>query len=397
MPPTFKKVLIAPRCYEERHPHNDKPTGRYWARFPVNRRYTWKLLDCQTKREAIAAAQNATARRADTFATLADLYVQCGCPTRKQKFKRASDAFIAAEKRNTERLKNYFGPLSVTEVNDLLQIPKYAAWRLRQTGKGRGTRALDKEVQTLSNILNYAVFGTKQERFNFLQSNRPKYHTTRSHSRDRMPESANVVHRIADYFFSAADIDPRKLRLEVYGWMTLFQMFMGVRTSELLRLRLDAKAEEAGAIVNGWLHLGRRSKSGVNPYCQIGAEFGQMLQCFFHWHANRFPASKVYFPSADGTLIYSNAHVMELTKAARKLELPHVTPHGLRAYYVTKRRRDGAMDSHIAAEIGDKTVALISTTYGDTPGGKPLSWLPSEGLPAWHRWLPAAQKIARIA
>jgi len=82
------------------------------------------------------------------------------------------------------------------------------------------------------------------------------------------------------------------------------------------------------------------------------------------------------------------------------LVLPHVTAHGLRSFYVTKRRSDGIADAQIAAEIGDNNVEMISQTYGDRPpnwtGGQKLSFLPSEGLPAWRRWAPAQDKIVAI-
>ena len=38
-----------------------------------------------------------------------------------------------------------------------------------------------------------------------------------------------------------------------------------------------------------------------------------------------------------------------LVKAAKSLDLPHVTPHGFRSFYVTKRRSDGATDEHAHA------------------------------------------------
>ena len=392
----FKLIAVAPRCYEERHQHNGKPTGRFWARFPVNGRYTTKLLKAVTKRDAIKEAQDATADRGDDFAALAELYVQSGCLTRKQKFKRPGDAFIADETTRAAKLAEYFGKLPVSEVNDLLQIPKYAKWRLRQFSDGRGTRAVDKEVQTLSNVINYAVFGTKQERINFIMSNRPRYHVVKSPSRARMPESADVIHQLADYFLTASQSDGRALRSEVFGWMLLFQMFMGTRTSELLPMRLNAKPDEAGARVNGWMHLGRRSKSGINPYAQIYPEFAALLECFDRWHADRFPKSPEYFPGVDGPLdetSYSKA----VARAARKLGLPHITPHGFRSYCATKHLRDGKTHAEVAGIIGDKTAALIGSTYADAPGGAKLFWLPKQGLPAWSLWQDQAAKIGRIA
>lgn len=396
MPRPFKYISIGPRCEEERLASNGKPTGRYRARFPVNGRYTTKLLKATTKRDAIKEAQDATADRGDDFAALTDLYLQSGCLTRKQKFKRPSAAFIADETRKAAKLKEYFGKCTVIEVNDLLQIPRYAKWRLRQFRDGRGTRAVDKEIQTLSNIINYAVFGTKQVRLNFIMANRPRYHVVRSSSRARMPESAGVIHQLADHFFTASQFDGRALRSEVFGWLLLFQMFTGCRSSELMRLRLDAAPEQAGARVNGWLHLGRRSKSGINPYAEIYPEFAAMLDCFDRWHADRFPKAKEYFPGPDGPLdnaSYSKA----VSRTARLLGLPHITPHGLRAYCATKHLRDGQTHAAVAGIIGDKTAALIGSTYADAPGGAKLHWLPTQGLPAWTLWQDQQQKIARIA
>ena len=107
--------------------------------------------------------------------------------------------------------------------------------------------------------------------------------------------------------------------------------------------------------------------------------------------------SKVYFCGPDGEVLNKGSHARAMARACRELSLPKITPHGFRAYYVTKRRRDKAMDSQIAAEIGDKTVDLISKVYGDAPGGAVLSWTPATTLPAWLRWQPDAAKIERIA
>jgi integrase len=55
-----------------------------------------------------------------------------------------------------------------------------------------------------------------------------------------------------------------------------------------------------------------------------------------------------------------------VTAACKKLEIGHVTPHGLRSYFVTQARQSGLSDAEIAALIGDKTgPAIIAHTYGD--------------------------------
>jgi integrase len=55
-----------------------------------------------------------------------------------------------------------------------------------------------------------------------------------------------------------------------------------------------------------------------------------------------------------------------LTASCRALGLAHVTPHGLRSYFVTQARESGLSDAEIAMLIGDRTgPAIIAQTYGD--------------------------------
>ena len=55
-----------------------------------------------------------------------------------------------------------------------------------------------------------------------------------------------------------------------------------------------------------------------------------------------------------------------LRVACKTLGLGHVTPHGLRSYFVTRARESGLTDAEIASLIGDKTgPAIIPHTYGD--------------------------------
>lgn len=390
----LKLVAIAPRCYEERFSATGKPTGRYWARFPVNRRYTTKLLKSVTKRDAIKEAQDVTATSRDgSLAEVVRLWIAAGCVTKKQRWQKPSENFQYESQLHAARLVDYFGPAHIEEVNDLFKVAAYQQW----AGRKYGTRAADKGAQTLSNIVNYALFRLKLVKLNFIRSNRGATHTVKSPSRNRMPESADAIHALANHFLTNSANDGRALRSEVVAWFVLFQMFTGCRTSELLRLRMEAKPGESGAIVAEQLHLGHRSKGGVDPVVNIGPEFAQMIACFKRWHEDRFPESKYYFPGPTGEVVDIAAPVRAITRACRKLGLPHITPHGLRAYYVTKRRRDGVNDNIVAAEIGDTSVALIATTYGRNVGGTKLHWLPSEGLPAWLLWQEQSAKIARMA
>ena len=295
-----------------------------------------------------------------------------------------------ASNANHDNLKHYFGALEPEAIR-LGLIPAFAAWRLRRVKKGTGERTVDLDLCTLSNVLNYGVSVGMVE-MNWIARNRPRYRKAKDIRRSRalMPASADAIHRLADNLFD-------RLSAQVFGWMTLFAMFTGCRTSELLRLRLDAPDAPAAGFCDGQhLFLGRRSKNGCNPWCAIGPEFAQMLDCFTRWHKLLFPKNPAFFPGRLAGVVDKDAHGHALTRACKETELPHTTPHALRAYYVTKRRRDGIPDAYVAAEIGDQTVSLISETYGDIPGGAALSWLPTSGLPAWLRWQAKENKVVNL-
>jgi integrase len=293
-------------------------------------------------------------------------------------------------------LTEFFGKVPADSLR-IADIPRYKAWRVRRLRFGTGDRTVDKDIQTLSNILNYGV-AMGIIAFNYLRAGRPRYQRADRirHAREVAPTDAGVIHRLADEFFT-------EIRSEVLGWQLLFAMFTGCRTSELLRLRVDAAdVTAAGFRAGDRLFLGRRSKGGVNPWAMVGPEFGRMLECFDRWHAARHPGCPWYFPTPNGGHAPVNPGALghALTRIGTQLRIPHITPHGLRSFYVTKRRSDGAADTVIAGEIGDKTVALMQTTYGARPenwtGGAALSWLPSVGLPAWDRWQSAAAKIVSL-
>ena len=56
------------------------------------------------------------------------------------------------------------------------------------------------------------------------------------------------------------------------------------------------------------------------------------------------------------------------------LGLSHVTPHGLRSYFVTQARQNGLTDAEIAALVGDRSgPAIIAAVYGDVRQGHLLA------------------------
>lgn len=408
----MKRISIGGGAYEERNAKG-RPTGRFWARMHVNRRRTWKLLHATGRREAISAVTDAKFKPAgEAFSSVAELYVRSGCPTKRHKWKTGSEDFCEAEKRNVDRLSEYFKQQPISDIG-LAELEPYHKWRTHKQPEGRKTRAVDKEVQTLSNVLNFSVFITKQIRLNPIHSNRVRFHSTKSHARDRMPESGDVVHQLAEYFFGS-------VRSEVFGWLAYFSMFNGCRVSELLRLRMKAKPETAGFITNtapfpypehraiytghGFIDLGRRSKQqmsgkkdGLNPECVLWPEFDQMLKCFLYWHATRYPDCEYYFPGMNGVnCVLATSFNEALDRACKELKLPHITPHGFRSFFATKLHRDGFRDEDIAEAMGDKTVALMPGVYRDRASGTPLSWMPSTGLPAWLKWRALEAKLVSM-
>lgn len=386
---------VAPGLYSPR-------PGVYYARVSLHGRRTWRRLKARKLRPALRELVTTTfAPGADSFSQVADLYIQRGCPTKHTRWQAAPDKFRLEEVWRAGKLKAFFRTRKVATI-DLASLVDYHRWRTRGKTPGALGRSVDKETQTLSNILNFAVFDLRTIVSNPIRSNRPRFGVVQSRARDRMPESADIIHAVANHLFAQP-------RTEVHAWHCYFAMFTGCRTNELLRLRLDAAPGAAGYIqwqvsrdnlsplyadAVALLHL-QRSKSGLNPWTIVGPEFGQMLRGFLYWHAQRFPENPHYFPSPFGGVMGEKQFGRAVTAAVTELQLPaHVTPHGFRAYYVTKRRRDLVPDPVVAAEIGDKTVSLVSSTYGETPGQGRLSWLPKEGLPAWLRWRSEADKMA---
>lgn len=110
------------------------------------------------------------------------------------------------------------------------------------------------------------------------------------------------------------------------------------------------------------LHV-TREKKGIMPWVPILSEMEALLR-----DMRKRATSYLLFPSpfdpkkpADHSAIRRR-----LAAACQKLEIGHVTPHGLRSYFVTRARESGLSDAEIAMLIGDKTgPAIIAHTYGD--------------------------------
>jgi integrase len=139
--------------------------------------------------------------------------------------------------------------------------------------------------------------------------------------------------------------------------LVAFLAFSGLRIGEALPLTWAAVNLGEG-LVNV-----RREKRGCNPWVAITPDLETLLR-----DLQGRATSGLLFPSPhDLGKPRQKAKVnRRIAAACVALKLRHVTPHGLRSYFVTQARQSGVTDAEIAMLIGDKSgPALIASTYGD--------------------------------
>ena len=289
-----------------------------------------------------------------------DEYTKAGLPTRKMQTKRP--VTVAKELRFMRPVRSYFGdtPAAALTLGD---CDKYFAWRKSggfvtevklRNGKGRkcrtrgGKRAVDIELGVLGNALNLA------ERRGLIAGNPIA-------RRGRYTSAADVRH--------CREVAPTPEGLQaIIGWLrknndtaiadlTAFLAYSGLRIGEALPLKWQAVNLGEG-LVNV-----QREKKGCNPWVAILPEMETLLS-----EMQTRATSDLLFPSPfDVSKSRDQSAVRHrLAAACKKRKIGHVTPHGLRSYFVTQARQSGLTDAEIAMLIGDKTgPAIIAHTYGD--------------------------------
>lgn len=383
--------------------------GAFWIRPTINGGRTWRKLAAIKRREAMAegAAMLSDQKRAafglakdpfrattgETVDALISDYLAARAPNRK--LEPRSPAFVAAEAGRLKWIREWAGRMPPADLR-VSHCHEYRQWRLRRITKGTGDRTVEMELVSLSNVLSYGVARGFLD-VNLLKHGRPRYRTqdTIRHCRDVAVASGDELHVLADALFA----DPRS---EVLGWQLLFEAMTGCRTVEILRLRMDATTRDVPGFVDGNYLFLARAKRGVHPWALIHRDLQEVLDCHRAWHRERFPDCPWYFPGKSGiACVTKNALTQRLRHLCIEVGLPHRTSHGLRSFYVTARRSMGVSDTQIAAEIGDKTVDLIATTYGDLPpnwsGGTVMSWRPTGKPPSWQRWADPENKVIPFA
>lgn len=347
-----------------------------YARVRDKGRRTWKSTETETPKDArtwlkkwkqekwmlangIEPKGVTLQRQRVTVAEIVDAYTQAQCPSKKNQPKKLQT--IQDETGRLRPVRSFFGDTPAAGLT-LHDCDKYRDWRKdgkfvttfkvrghSQTRKTKGgNRAVDLELQSLSNALTLAV------RRGLLKVN---------------PLVGRGRYTCADDVRHCREVAPTPEGLQaITGWLrgrnetavadvVQFLAYTGLRIGEALPLTWD-KVNLGEGLVNV-----QREKRGVNPWVAITPELETML----HEMSAR-ATGELLFPSPfDGSKPRDASAVRQrLNAATGKLGLPHVTPHGLRSYYVTQARQSGLTDAEIAMLIGDKTgPAIIAQTYGD--------------------------------
>ncbi|MGA3284322.1 MAG: tyrosine-type recombinase/integrase [Verrucomicrobiota bacterium] len=228
-------------------------------------------------------------------------------------------------------------------------VAKFTVRGKPQTMQTRGgKRAVDLELVVLTNALSLAV------RRGVLNSNplagRGRYTCASEvrHCREVAPSPEGLA-RIERWL--------RGRNEHGVADVVCFLAYSGLRIGEALAMEW-----EMVSFGDKILHV-TREKKGIMPWVPILSEMEALLRGM-----RKRATSYLLFPSPfePGKPADYSAIRRRLAAACQKLELGHVTPHGLRSYFVTRGRESGLSDAEIAMLIGDKTgPAIIAHTYGD--------------------------------
>ena len=291
-------------------------------------------------------------------------YIAAGHPTKKMQ-KKAPNT-VQREFNLLKPVLRWWGDKNPSAVS-LADCDQYRTWRnsgafvsqfklrghvaVRNT-KG-GDRTVDLELDTLSSVFHLAH-----------RSNKIKHHPL--HGRGKYVSAADVRHcrevapdpkglkKLEQYFRSRNEDDVADC--------IIFMAYTGLRIGEAL-VRRWAEVNFSEGILDV-----KREKRGIYPWVTIADELKALLTDMQQRRQAEEPQSELLFPSPfDPTVPRDQSAIRSRIKTAcRVLKIGHVTPHGLRSFFVTCARESGVADATIAMLIGDKSgPSLIANTYGD--------------------------------
>lgn len=302
----------------------------------------------------------ALARNRLTVGKVLDAYITAGCPTKKMRPK--LPATVRNELNALKPVRCFFGVRAAVALT-LADCDAYHDWRnaggyvgtrtgkdgkaMPRRTKGR-QRSVDLELTYLGNALRLAV------RRGELKVN---------------PLTGRTTYSLAENIRHCREVAPTPAGLsQIEHWLRLkseqdiadlvgFLACSGLRLGEALRMDWE-NVDWAQSV----LHV-QREKRGCNPFVPLLPELEQVLRGM-----QTRARSYLLFPSPFNpeTPRDQSAVRHRITAACKALGLAHVTPHGLRSYFVTQARQSGLTDAEIAMLIGDKSgPAIIAAVYGD--------------------------------
>ena len=297
-----------------------------------------------------------------TVNQMIDEYVAAGQPIIfKRALKPKSARTIRGETYCFNPIRDFFGHMLAGNLG-LPECDRYCDWRnsggyvatfkvrsktVTKRTRG-GTRAVDLELTALSNALALAV------RRGHLKINPLR-------DRGRYTDKATIRH------CRETAPTPEELR-QIVAWMKKNEFLQAASFARFLAysgLRIGEGLNAAWGSVN-WseklIHV-VRLKKGVIPWVPLLPEMQELLE-----EMRNGAGGKLMFPSSfDPNRPFDpSAFRRQLAKACKELAIRHVTPHGLRSYFVTQARQSGLTDAEIAQLIGDKTgPSIIAAVYGD--------------------------------
>jgi integrase len=350
--------------------------GQIVARVRVNGKATWRSTGTSEIKEAklwlrkfrtekfllqsgVELPGQSLLRQRVTVAKIVADYIQEGCPTRTMQPKKPRT--VEMEKWGLERIVAKLGdtPAAALAFKD---ADEYKAWRVAKgfeskhklTDKQKAQtwsrlRTVDMELGYLSNALSLAV------RRGVLRVNplagRSRFVVAAAvrHCRDKAPTPKALgeiekqlrndgEHDVADFTLFVALTG---LRLNEARWLTWEDVSWGERL----------------------IHV-KREKDGVCPWAVMSAELETLLRAMQGRSRGYllFPSPLDPKQPRDASAIRS-----KLRAACKSAGVPHVCPHGLRAYFVTRCREAGLGDFEIAGLIGQRSgPQLVAQVYGQT-------------------------------
>jgi len=286
-------------------------------------------------------------------------YIAAGCPTKTMQPKKPET--VVDEKWGLERILARLGDTPAAALT-LADCDAYRDWRtsggftsrhnLSERQKAQPwarLRTVDKELTSLSNAFNLAVRRAVLKANPLASRNRYVVASAVKHCRDKAPTPDNL--RLIENRLRATGEDD-------IADFVVFVALTGLRLNEARPLTWEDVSWGEKLI-----HV-KREKGGVCPWAVMSDELERLLRAM-----QKRARSYLLFPSPLDAQQPRDASAIrnKLTAACRALDVPHVCPHGLRAYFVSRCRESGLGDFEIAGLIGQRSgPQLVAQVYGQT-------------------------------